>query len=57
MSGLAAAVTRFAVADRSGRTGMTLKQASEAIRARNISSVDLTRARLERPRKLQPESP
>jgi aspartyl-tRNA(Asn)/glutamyl-tRNA(Gln) amidotransferase subunit A len=45
---------RFALAETSDLTGMTLKQASDSIRAKKVSSVDLTRACLARIQKLQP---
>ena len=54
---LAASLTgaaRFALAEQSDWKAMTLKQASDAIRAKKVSSVDLTRACLARIQKLQP---
>jgi aspartyl-tRNA(Asn)/glutamyl-tRNA(Gln) amidotransferase subunit A len=42
------------LADDPNLTGMTLKQASETIRSKKVSSVDLTHARLARIQKLQP---
>jgi aspartyl-tRNA(Asn)/glutamyl-tRNA(Gln) amidotransferase subunit A len=45
---------RVALGDQSDWTAMTLKQASDAIRTKKVSSVDLTRACLVRIEKLQP---
>ncbi len=55
MAGLsAAAAPRFAFAETPDLTGMTVKRASELIRTKAVSSVELTRACLSHIEKLQP---
>src|SRR5580658_7921302 len=54
MTSLGAAAARFALAETPDLTGMTLKKASELIRTKGVSSVDLTQACLARIAKLQP---
>src|SRR5580698_9409868 len=50
----AAAAAQFALAETPDLTGMTLKKASDLIRAKTVSSVELTQACLDRIAKLQP---
>ncbi len=52
--GASFAAAKFALAETPDLTGMTLKKASDLIRAKTVSSVDLTRACLARIDKLQP---
>jgi len=54
MAGLGAAAELALAAESSEPTRLTMKQASEAIRKKSVSSVELTRACLARSEKLQP---